>query len=75
VSSVAQAKRHVGWRRGHARAFDALADFDCVGEHALDTIDPGDQVAGSGWVGFRKQICSDLLVGGDCVAFDDEACG
>jgi hypothetical protein len=31
--------------------FDTLTDFDCVREHALDTIDLGDQVARSGWVG------------------------
>jgi hypothetical protein len=43
------------------RAFDAFTDFDCVGEHALDTIDPGDQVTRSGWVGFCQQICSDML--------------
>jgi hypothetical protein len=29
----------------------------------------------SGWVGFRQQSCSDLLVGGDRVALDDEASG
>jgi hypothetical protein len=38
-------------------------------------IDPSDQVTWSGWVGFRQQICFDLLVGGDHVAFDDEAGG
>jgi hypothetical protein len=33
------------------RAFDALTDFDCVREHALDMIDPGNQVASrGGWV-------------------------
>jgi hypothetical protein len=31
--------------------FDTFADFDRVGEHAFDTIDPSDQVARSGWVG------------------------
>jgi hypothetical protein len=36
-------------------------------------IDPSDQVARSGWVGFRQQIYPDLLVGGDRVALDDEA--
>jgi hypothetical protein len=56
-------------------ALDALTDFDCVEEHILDTIDPGDQVARSGWVGFYQQIYFDLLVGGDRVAFDDEASG
>jgi hypothetical protein len=55
------------------RVFDVLIDFDCVREHALDTIEPGDQVARSGWVGFLRQICFDLLVGGDRIAFDDEA--
>jgi hypothetical protein len=75
VGSVAQAKRHAIWRRGRTRAFDAFADLDCVREHALDTIDPSDQVARSGWVGFLHQICSDLLVSGDRVALDDEACG
>jgi hypothetical protein len=54
--------------------FDALADFDCVREHALDTIDPSDQVARSGWVGFCQQIYFDLLIGGDRVALDDKAC-
>jgi hypothetical protein len=40
VSCVPQAKRHVGWRsRGRARVFNAFADLD--------------QVARSGWVGFR----------------------
>jgi hypothetical protein len=33
------------------RALDAFADFDYVGEHALDTIDPSDQVTRSGWLG------------------------
>jgi hypothetical protein len=51
------------------------ADFDCVREHALDTIDPSDQVSRSGWVGLRQQICPDLLVMGDCVALDDKASG
>jgi hypothetical protein len=37
-------------------AFDAFADLDRVGEHALNTIDPRDQVARSGWVGFCQQI-------------------
>jgi hypothetical protein len=55
--------------------FDALADFDCVREHALDTIDPSDQVARSGWVGFCQHIYFDLLISGDHVALDDEACG
>jgi hypothetical protein len=55
--------------------FDAFADFDCVGEHALDTIDPSDQVARSGWVGFCQQIYSNLLVSGDRAALDDEAGG
>jgi Fe-S oxidoreductase len=55
--------------------FDAFTDFDHVVEHALDTIDPSDQVTRSGWVGFHQQICLDLLVGGEGVALDDEACG
>jgi hypothetical protein len=38
--------------KSHVRPFDALTDFDCVREHALDTIDPGDQIARSGWVDF-----------------------
>jgi hypothetical protein len=50
VSGVAQAKRHARGRRSRAGAFDALTDFDCVREHALNTIDPGDQVTRSGWV-------------------------
>jgi uncharacterized membrane protein len=39
------------------RAFDALTDFDCLREHALDTINPGGQVTRSGWVGLLRQIC------------------
>jgi hypothetical protein len=46
-----------------------------VREHALDTINPGNQVARSGWVGLLRQIYFDLLVGGDRVALDDEAGG
>jgi hypothetical protein len=41
-------------RRGPARAIDAFAVLDHVGEHAIDTIDPRTQVATSGWVGFRQ---------------------
>jgi hypothetical protein len=52
-----------------------LTDFHYVREHALDTIDPGDQVARRGWVGLLRQICFNLFVGGDRVAFDDEAGG
>jgi hypothetical protein len=52
-----------------------LADFDRVGEHALDTINPSDQIARSGWVGFCQQICSDLLVSGYRVVLDDETSG
>jgi hypothetical protein len=52
-----------------------FADLDLVGEHAFDTIDPCDQVSRSEWVGFRQQICPDLLVGGDRVALDDKAGG
>jgi hypothetical protein len=52
ASCITQDKRHAGGRRSHARAFATFADFDCVREHALDTIDPSDQVAWSGWVGF-----------------------
>jgi hypothetical protein len=44
------------------RAFDALIDFDCVREHALDTIDPGDQVARSGWVFFDRFVSICWLV-------------
>jgi hypothetical protein len=51
VRCVAQAKRHARGRWGHARAFDVFTDFDCVWEHALDTIDPSDQVIRSGWAG------------------------
>jgi hypothetical protein len=54
---------------------DALTDFECVREHVLDTIDSSDQVARSGWVGLLRQICFDLLVGGDRIAFNDEAGG
>jgi hypothetical protein len=45
--------------------FDAFADLDRVKEHALNMIDPHDQVARSGWVGLCQQICPDPLVGGD----------
>jgi hypothetical protein len=31
---------------------DVLADFDCIGDRIPDMIDPSDQVARSGWVGF-----------------------
>jgi hypothetical protein len=76
VSRIQQAERHACWRsRGHARAFDAFANLDRVGEHAFHTIKPRDQVARSGWVGFCQQICSDLLIGSDRVALDDEASG
>jgi hypothetical protein len=53
--------------------FDAFAELDCVGEHVINKIGPRDQVGRSGWVGFRQQILPDLLVGGDRVAFNDEA--
>jgi hypothetical protein len=39
MSCVAQAKRHAGGRRGSARALDAFADFDRVGEHVFNAID------------------------------------
>jgi hypothetical protein len=52
-----------------------LTDFDCIGDHIPNTIDPSDQVARSGWVGFLQQICFDLLIGGDRVAFDDKVDG
>jgi hypothetical protein len=32
-------------------------------------FNPSDQVARSGLVGLLRQICFDLLVGGDCVSF------
>jgi hypothetical protein len=57
------------------RAFGAFANLDRVKEHALETIDPSDWVTSSGWVGFCKHICPDLLVGGGRIALDDEACG
>jgi hypothetical protein len=44
------------------RALDALTDFDCVGEHALDMINPGDQVARSGWVFFNRSVSIYWLV-------------
>jgi hypothetical protein len=51
VSGIAQAKRHAGGRRSHARAFDAPTDFDCVGEHTLDTSIPAIRSLGvGGWV-------------------------
>jgi hypothetical protein len=59
--------------KGPARALDVFADLDRVGDHAFNTIESRDQVARSGWVGFLQQICPNLLVGGDCVALDDEA--
>jgi hypothetical protein len=49
-------------RQGRARAFDALTDFDRIGEHALDTIDPGDQVARSGWVPDDRSVSIYWLV-------------
>jgi hypothetical protein len=52
MGGVAQAQRHARGRRGRVRALDALTDSDCVREYALDTIEPGNQVARSGWVGF-----------------------
>jgi hypothetical protein len=55
--------------------FNAFPDFDRVQEHALNAIDPRDQVARSGWVGYRQQIHPDLLFGGDRVALDDEVGG
>jgi hypothetical protein len=76
VSYVPQAKRHVGWRsRGHVRALDAFANLDRVREHTFNAIKPRNQVTRSGWVGFRQQIYSDLLVGSDSVALDDKASG
>jgi hypothetical protein len=62
VSGVAQAKRHARGRKSRARAFDALADFDCVREHVLDMIDPGDQVSRSGWVFFDRSVSICWLV-------------
>jgi hypothetical protein len=38
------------------RAFNMFADFNRVGEHAFDTIDPCDQVARSGWVSVDRSI-------------------
>jgi hypothetical protein len=68
MGCVPQANRHAGGgQRGPARAFDAFIDLDCVGEHAFNTIKPRDQIARSGWVAFYKQICPDLLAGGDRV--------
>jgi hypothetical protein len=46
-----------------------------VREHAFDMIKPRDQITRSGFVGFRQQICSDLLVGSDRFSLDDEASG
>jgi hypothetical protein len=43
VSRVPRPERRAGWRsRGRARAFDTFADFDCVKEHAFNTIKPHD---------------------------------
>jgi hypothetical protein len=44
------------------RALDALKDFDCVREHALDVIDPDDQVDRSGWVFFDRSVSICWLV-------------
>jgi hypothetical protein len=45
---------HVSWRwRGPARALGTLTDLDRVREHDSNAIEPRDQVARSGWVGFR----------------------
>jgi hypothetical protein len=52
-----------------------FADFDCVGEHAFNAIEPHNQVTRSGRVGFYQQICPDLLVGSDRISLDDEASG
>jgi hypothetical protein len=42
------------WRcSSPARALEAFADLDCVGKHALDTIESRDHIARSGWVGVR----------------------
>jgi hypothetical protein len=60
---------------GPVRAFDALTDLDHVREHVFDMIESRDQVARSGWVGFRLQICPDLIVGGDRIALVDETSG
>jgi hypothetical protein len=38
------------------RVLDALIYFDCVREHAFNTIDPGDHVARSGWVFFDRSV-------------------
>jgi hypothetical protein len=66
MSCVLQSKRYAGRRwSGPARALSVLIDLDCVGEHALNTFQPLDRVARSGWVGFRQQIGSYLLVGGN----------
>jgi hypothetical protein len=54
MSCVTQAKRHARLRWHLVRAFDAFADLDHVGVHAINTIDPSDQVARSGWVGFHQ---------------------
>jgi hypothetical protein len=62
ASDTAQAKRHAGGRRSRARMLDTLTDFDYIGDRIPKTIDPSDQVARSGWVGFLRQICFDLLV-------------
>jgi hypothetical protein len=49
--------------------------LDVVGEHALDPIESCDQIAMSGWVGFRQHIRLDLLAGGGRDALDDEVGG
>lgn len=57
------------------RVLDALTDLDHVVEHALDAIESRDQVAKSGWVGFRQDIRFDLLGGSDRSVLDDETGG
>jgi hypothetical protein len=62
VSGIAQAKRHAGGRRSRARTLDALTDFDCIGDHIPDMINPSDQVARSGWVFFNRSVSIYWLV-------------
>jgi hypothetical protein len=59
-----QAKRYARGKRSHARALDALTDFDCIREHIPDTINPSDQVARSGWVGGSSSTDLFRSVGG-----------
>jgi hypothetical protein len=76
MSCVSHTKRHTGCRcRGPARALGMLTDLGSVEECVFDAIESRNQVARSGWVGFRQHIGFNKLVGGDCIALNDEEGG